>query len=128
VWLAADVAVVQFRSRFAVATAVVIIVALAWAAFIQTSYWRNSESLWTHALAVTSDNDFAHNNLGYLCVDRGELDKAISHFETALRIRSGKPGNHYNVGSAFVQMNLADALARKGQPDDAMVHHDEAIK
>ncbi|PYI89412.1 MAG: hypothetical protein DMF03_07675, partial [Verrucomicrobia bacterium] len=74
VWLVADVAAVrQSRSRFAVATAVIIIVALAWTAFIQTSYWRNSEILWTHALAVTSDNDFAHNNLGYLCVERGEL-------------------------------------------------------
>ena len=129
VWLVADVtAVRQSKSRFAVATAVVIIVALAWAAFIQTSYWRNSETLWTHALAVTSNNDVAHNNLGYLCVDRGELDKAISHFETALRIRSGKPDTHYNVGSAFVQMNLADALARKGQPDEAMVHYEEALK
>jgi tetratricopeptide (TPR) repeat protein len=129
VWLAADVtAVRQSRARFAVATAVVIIVALAWAAFIQTSYWRNSETLWTHALAVTSDNDFAHNNLGYLCVDRGELDKAISHFETALRIRSSRRDTHYNVGSAFVQINLADALARKGQSDEAMVHYEEAIK
>src|SRR5437667_8447789 len=129
VWLAADVtAVRQSRSRFAVATAVVIIVALAWAAFIQTSYWRNSETLWTHALAVTSDNDFAHNNLGYLFVDRGQLDKAISHFETALRIRSSKRDPHYSVGSAFVQMNLADALGRKGQPDEAMVHYEEAIK
>jgi len=35
---------------------------------------------------------------------------------------------HYNVGSAFVQMNLADALARKGQSDEAMVHYEEAIK
>ncbi len=129
VWLVADLtAVRRSRSRFAVATAVVIIVALAWAAFIQTSYWRNSETLWTHALAVTSDNDVAHNNLGYLCVDRGEPDKAISHFETALRIRSGKPDTHYDVGSAFVQMNLADALARKGQSDEAMVHYEEAIK
>src|SRR6266536_4529385 len=129
VWLAADVtAVRQSTSRFAVATAVVIIVALGWAAFIQTSYWRNSETLWTHALAVTSDNDFAHNNLGYLCVDRGELDKAISHFETALRIRSSRMDTHYNVGSAFVQMNLADALARKRQSDEAMVHYEEAIK
>ncbi len=129
VWLAADLtAVRRSKSRFAVATAAVIIVALAWAAFIQTSYWRNSETLWTHALAVTSDNDVAHNNLGYLCVDRGELDKAISHFETALRIRSGKPDTHYDVGSAFVQMNLADALARKGQSDEAMVHYEEAIK
>src|SRR6266566_811254 len=129
VWLAADVtAVRQSRSRFAVVTALVIIIALAWTAFIQTSYWCNSETLWTHALAVTSDNDVAHNNLGYLCVDRGELDKAISHFETALKIRSGKSDPHYSVASAFVQMNLADALARKGQSDQAMVHYEEAIR
>src|SRR5256885_14270210 len=87
-------------------------------------YWRNSETLWTHALAVTSDNDVAHNNLGYLCVDRGELDKAISHFQTALRIRSTKPDPHYSVGSAFMHVNLADALGRKGQPDEAMVHYE----
>jgi tetratricopeptide (TPR) repeat protein len=131
VWLAADViAVRQSRSRVAVATAVavVIIAALASAAFVQTSYWRNSETLWSHALAVTSDNDVAHNNLGYLCADRGELDKAISHFESAARIRSGKRDAHYDVGSAFVQMNLADALARKGRSDEAMVHYEEAIK
>jgi tetratricopeptide (TPR) repeat protein len=129
VWLVADVtAVSQRRSRVAVASAVIIIVGLAWASFIQTSYWRNSETLWTHALAVTSNNDVAHNNLGYLCAARGELDKAISHFEAALRIRSKKRDPHYSVGSAFVQVNLADALGRKGQPDEAMVHYGEAIK
>jgi tetratricopeptide (TPR) repeat protein len=129
VWLVADVAAAsQRRSRIAVASAVLIIVALAWAAFIQTSYWRNSETLWTHALAVTSNNDVAHNNLGYLCADGGELDKAISHFGTALRIRSSKLDPHYSVGSAFVQVNLANALSRKGQPDEAIVHYDEAIK
>lgn len=131
VWFAADVVTVRrSRSRLAVASAVaaLMILALAWTAFIQTSYWRNSETLWSHALAVTSDNDVAHNNLGYLCVERGELDNAISHFESAARIRSGKRDAHYDVGSAFVQMNLADALARKGQSDEAMVHYEEAIR
>src|SRR5947199_334354 len=131
VWLAADVtAVHQSRSRFAVAAAVAIaiIAVLAWLAFIQTSYWRNSETLWTHALTVTTDNDVAHNNLGYLRVDSDELDKAISHFESAARIRSGKTDPHYDVGSAFVQMNLADALARKGRSDEAMVHYEEALR
>ena len=37
------------------------IVALASLAWLQTSYWRDSESLWTHALAVTSGNDVAHS-------------------------------------------------------------------
>ena len=131
VWFAIDVATVRrTKPQVAVtaALAVLIIFALAWAAFIQTFYWRNSEALWTHALAVTSDNDVARNNLGYLCVDRGELDEAISHFESAARIRSGKRDPHYDLASAFVQMNLADALARKGRSDEAMVHYEEAMR
>src|SRR6266436_4979077 len=129
VWFVGDVtAVSPFRSRVAMAAAAVIIGAFTWAAFVQTSYWRNSETLWTHALTVTSDNDVAHNNLGYLCVDRDELDKAISHFETALRIRSGKRDPHYDVGTAFMQMNLANALARKGRSDEAVIHYNEAIR
>ncbi|MGA7274719.1 MAG: tetratricopeptide repeat protein, partial [Candidatus Udaeobacter sp.] len=130
VWLVADVTAASQRiSRLVVpATVIIVVLALAWTSFIQTSYWRNSETLWTHALAVISDNDVAHNNLGYLCADRGELDKAISHFETASRIRSSKRDPHYSVGSAFVQMNLADALSRKGQNEEAMIHYEEAIK
>jgi tetratricopeptide (TPR) repeat protein len=131
VWFAVDVTTVRrskLRGAMTAAAAVLIILALAWTAFNQTSYWRNSETLWKHALAVTSDNDIAHNNLGYLCNDRGELDEAISHFESAARIRSAKKDPHYNLASAFVQMNLGDALARKGKPDDAMVHYDEALR
>jgi tetratricopeptide (TPR) repeat protein len=131
VWFAADVATVRrSRSRLAVtsAIAVLIILSLAWIAFIQTSYWRNSETLWTHALEVTSDNDVAHNNLGYLCAERGDMDEAISHFESAARIRSGKRDPHYDLASAFVQMNLGDALARKGRSDEAIVHYQEAIR
>ena len=128
VWGIADVTAGRRSvSRLAAVTAGVIIVGLACAAFIQTSYWRNSEILWAHALAVTSDNDFAHNNLGYLLVGRGELDDATLHFEAASRIRSRKTDKHYNVGSAFVEMNLADALARKGKSDEAMVHYEQAI-
>jgi protein O-mannosyl-transferase len=131
VWFAIDLATVRQSKRpmaVTTAAAVLIILALTWAAFIQASYWRNSEVLWTHALAVTSDNDVAHNNLGYLCNDRGDLDQAISHFESAARIRSAKRDPHYHLASAFVQMNLGDALARKGRSDEALVHYDEAIR
>src|SRR6266513_1438796 len=128
-WSVADISArSRLRRRFAAAVAVTVIIAFASCALIQTTYWRNSETLWTHTLAVTSNNDIAHNNLGYLCIDRGDLDKAISHFEEALKIRSGKPEAHYDVASAFVQMNLADALALKGQSNDAIAHYEEAIK
>ncbi len=131
VWAAGDVAAmgqVRLWRGIAIAGSIVVVAALVSTAFTQTSYWRNSETLWTHALAVTINNDVAHNNLGYLCVDRGELDKAMSHFEAASTIRSGKSDPHYNLGTAFVEMNLGDALARKGQPDEAMAHFEQAIK
>src|SRR5947207_6547866 len=88
VWFTADIAKVRrSQSRLVVATAVTMVLpVLAWTAFVQTSYWRNSRTLWNHALAVTSDNDVAHNNLGYLCAERGELDEAISHFESAAKL------------------------------------------
>jgi tetratricopeptide (TPR) repeat protein len=129
VWGIADITQTRRSTRRVVAvTAPLVIFALAATAFIQTSYWRDGETLWAHALAVTSDNDFAHNNLGYLCIDAGQLDKAISHFEAAARIRRGKTKKHYNVGSALVEMNLADALAKKGESDEAMVHYQQAIR
>jgi len=131
VWGIANVATIS-RVRLwqpVVTTGIILVVAaLACAAFAQTSYWRNSEALWERALAVTTDNDVAHNNLAYLSVERGELDKAMSHFEAASKIRSGKLDPHYTLGTAFVEMNLGDALARKGQADEAMAHFEQAIK
>ncbi len=113
---------------FCAVIASVIIIALSWRAFVQTSYWKNSETLWNHALAVTADNDAAHNNLGYLFLQRGELDSAISHFETALQIRSRNSAVHYNFGGAVIENNLANALARRGLPSEAVGHYEKAVK
>jgi len=113
---------------FCAVIASVIIIALSWCAFVQTSYWKNSETLWNHALAVTADNDAAHNNLGYLFLQRGELDNAISHFETALKIRSRNAAGHYNFGGALIENNLANALARRGLVSEAVGHYEKAVK
>jgi len=115
------------RTFFAIA-APAAIVALSWCAFVQTSYWKNSEMLWSRALGVTSNNDVAHNNLGFLFLRRNELDRAISHFETALNIRSSNAETHYNLGAALILNNLANTLARQGRPDEAITHYEEAVK
>jgi protein O-mannosyl-transferase len=129
VWTVADISSTsRARRRFVAVASVTIIVALGWCARIQTRYWKNSEALWTHALAVTSLNDVAHNNLGYLCLQRDEVDKAVFHFEAALKIRSNKTAKHYDVASAFIQNNLGNALVRKGNSDEAAIHYEQAIK
>jgi Flp pilus assembly protein TadD len=59
---------------------------------------------------------------------RGELDEAISHFNTALSIRAGNATSHYNLGRALIENNLANALARKGMAGDAIPHYEEAVR
>lgn len=113
---------------FCAAIAALVIIALSWRAFVQASYWENSETLWNHASAVTTDNDAAHNNLGYLFLQRGELDSAISHFETALKIRSRNAAGHYNFGGALIENSLATALARRGLLSEAVGHYKKAVE
>src|SRR5438874_920559 len=129
VWTVGDISTCsRFSRRFVTVAAVATIVAFGWCGLLQTTHWKDSKTLWNHALAVTSNNDVAHNNLGFLCVHRGELDKAISHFEAALKIRSNKAQTHYNLASEFIGTNLGNALAQKGRFDEAIAHYQEAIK
>jgi tetratricopeptide (TPR) repeat protein len=103
-------------------------VSLSVRAFGQTSYWKNSETLWNHTLGVTGENDVAHNNLGFLFLRKGELDKAISEFQAALDIRARETQTHYNLGAALIQNNLGNAFARKQLWDEAIGHLEEAVR
>ena len=96
------------------AAALVVVGALTWRAWLQTSYWRDSERLFTHVLAVTGNNDVALNNLGIIFLVRGQLDDAISKLRAAIDLRPENGPAHDN---------LAKALLKKGQVAEAMVHY-----
>jgi protein O-mannosyl-transferase len=108
--------------------AAIAILTLGVRAFGQASYWKNSETLWYHTLAVTGENDVAHNNLGFLFLRRGEVDNAISEFQAALNIRSKSTETHYSLGAALIQSNLGNAFARKQLWDEAINHLQEAVR
>src|SRR5207302_7175813 len=57
----------------------IVIAALAWTARMQGSHWRDSEALWTHTIAVTKGNYFAHASLADLLMRRGRVNEAIEH-------------------------------------------------
>jgi hypothetical protein len=54
----------------------------------QIQYWRNSETLFRHALVVTSGNYLAHHNLGVALAEDGRLPEAIKQYQAALQIES----------------------------------------
>jgi Flp pilus assembly protein TadD len=77
----------------------------------QTDYWRDSETLWNHALACNSENDFAHNSLGNVLTKEGRFSEAIAHYRAAMAIRPLSPGSYYNLGLVFQQMgSISEAI------------------
>jgi len=90
--------------------------------YIQTSYWRNDELLWTRSLACTRGNDFnsmAHNGLGNALYKRGKKKQAIAQYRKALQI---------NPMYKLAQYNLGMALFDEGEREEAVAHYRMALK
>jgi tetratricopeptide (TPR) repeat protein len=119
----------------------------------QLGYWKDNEALFRHALAVTENNYLAYNNLGFALGEKGQIDKAISQYQEAIRLKSNYAEAHNNLGNALgikgqidksinqfqeairlkpdyaaIHYNLGIALDRKGQTDEAIGQYREAIR
>ena len=119
----------------------------------QVGYWENSVALFSRALAVTTDNPVAHNNLGYTLSTQGKFEKAITHYLEALRLYPDSAVAHYNLGNALGNLdkpsqaiyhylevlrlnpkhtgahnNLGNVLAKQGKLNDAVKHYSAALK
>jgi protein O-mannosyl-transferase len=131
----------------------IVLLALMICARGQTSYWRNSELLWTHALACTPDNFIGQNNLGGALLKKGSVGEAIFHFQKALEIEPDSAEAYNNLGSALLQKgnvdeaiyhfqkalqinpdfaeahnNLGNALLQKGNVDEAIAHFQKGLQ
>src|SRR6059036_2402990 len=111
-WTVADLTRLCRHQRIILnAAALLTIVVLSCCAWVQTRYWRDSETLFKHALAVTTNNDVAKNNLGIVYLRRGNVDEAISLLQAAVDLRPDNSPAHDNLAKAFLQKgNAADAL------------------
>jgi Tfp pilus assembly protein PilF len=79
--------------------------ALAWR---QTGFWRDDATLFGHTLAVTTDNYFAHYNLGNHLLRSGRPERAEAHFRETLRIQPRHPEAAANLGVALAQQGRAE--------------------
>lgn len=101
------------------ALAGVVFPALAILTWSQLAYWKNSTTLFEHALRVTERNSLAHTNLGVALNRAGKLEEAASHYREAIRINPNSSGSHFN---------LANYYASAGRKENALHHYREAIR
>ena len=89
---------------------VLVIVGLASIAWAQVGCWKDSVTLFDHAVHVTKNNALAYANLGLSLSDEQRIEEATDAYRESLRI---------NPVSGKVHHNLAVALFHKGDYAEA---------
>ena len=74
----------------------------------QLSYWRDSTSLFLHALDVTQNNYVAANALGKSFEKAGDYPRAVVLYREAVRIEPRFPISQYNLGLALIMVGLKE--------------------
>ena len=119
----------------------------------QLSYWRNSETLFRHAIAVTDNNYEAHQFLGFVLKREGRFDEAMVQFNEVLKTAPDSVPAHTCLGDSLVLSGhmdegvreletairldpayadahgfLANALSMQQRDDEAIRQYEEAIR
>jgi len=129
------------------------IIAFSILSFRQTSFWKNNETVYRHALAVTNDNFLISHNLCYTLVLENRLDEAeplcLKTIETNPNFEQGyntlgilqvKRGQYAEAeqnfktviekapsfGLAYANLSVAQSLQKK--PDEAEANLEKAVK
>jgi tetratricopeptide (TPR) repeat protein len=119
-WGAGDL-FVRWRFRRAVlsSVSVVIILVLSVVTYTNVFNWRDTKTLFEHAIEVTEKNLAAHHILGDWLLRRGQVDESIVHNLKVAQINSRYFYAYENLGAAY---------DLKGQTKRAMDYYLKAIE
>jgi Tfp pilus assembly protein PilF len=143
----------RYRREIFAVVAPIVIALFAWRAWIQTSYWHDTERLWNRTFAVTGRNDIAHFNFGEFLLDAHRLDEAITQFQIVLVSHPYEPDTNFQLGRAFMEegqlelairhfgrtlraqpensdaeTNLANALLKSERLEEAVDHYRNVVR
>jgi Flp pilus assembly protein TadD len=114
------------RTRIALsATICFACVLLTW---LQVQYWRNSISLFHHAVDVTTENYLARYNLASALEERGDRSGAVEQLRETVRVRPNYAIAHSELGQLLAQQGRQEEGARELRiavslkPDNAVAH------
>jgi tetratricopeptide (TPR) repeat protein len=84
------------------------ILAMAAQAYAQVRYWRNSQTLFEHTLAVTRSNYIIENNLGVVVARAGDSARAMDLYRDALKLSPDYSEAHTNLGHELLKTGRLD--------------------
>ncbi len=143
----------EWRGRLVTVMCVLVLGLLGIRSALQIRYWRDSPTLFQHALKVNPESSMAYFNLGLALQRKGMYEDAIAHYSQALRFRPDYAMAHNNIGvilldrgnleaaekrfrlalavdpgNAYAHYNLALLLLRRGEAEQAVPHLRQAAR
>ena len=113
----------RYREKVLAVSAAILLPALMAITWIQVSHWKNSITLFKHAIeAVENENpnfSYIHYNLGVALYDLNKVEEAMVHYREAIRL---------DPRYADAHNNLAAALDDQRKFDEAIFHYKKAIR
>lgn len=122
----------------------------------QVGYWQNSFKLFNHTLAITDDNDIAHDALGMSCLKEKKYAEAVYHLKETIKLKPNYPNIHGKLGLVLLEageienaeqqfrkalsyksklvdthywhLNLAESLRKLGRSGEAIEHYRHALE
>jgi protein O-mannosyl-transferase len=135
-WLAENSAKLQLRAETLGILAGLALLFFGVLTHRQTGYWKNSFTLFEHAISVVPSNFIAENNLAEAYMQTGRQDLALPHAVRATQLRPRFGLAHYNVGTMLAAEHRGDEARREfelairyGQekPEIASAYHNLGI-
>jgi len=150
-WAVTDL--LQRQTVIRVTAAIVVLGACLVLTSIQISYWRNSVTLFRHAIAVTTDNSVASACLGHALSESGNDIDALKYCRDAVKFDPNYPAGQFFLGQVLwklgdqdealaqlqtaaetapdnsnFQYNLGKFLLEHGRTDEAIARFTDALK
>ena len=112
---------------------IIVLTTLGICAYRQTSHWKNSFTLFSHAIEVTQNNYIACNNLGAAYDDIGRWPEAIKSYNQAIIFNPNYLIAYNNIGNVYTKLGrYTEAIevyknAIRIKPDYAEAHYNLGI-
>ena len=92
----------------AVAAGASAVVALTALTFRQVQYWKDSETLFRHAIDAVPDNYLAHGNLAVYLQQQHKYQEAFLEVQEALRLKPDDVNTRNSLGSVLMNLDRVD--------------------
>lgn len=132
--------------------ATLVLLALGVISWQQSGLWRDSETLWQHALTINEKSFFAHHFLAAALLTKGRPEEAMGHFQRSLELNPNYVSARIGLANALADQNdleksvnvyrtaltldpdaseahygLARVLTKRGDADGAIQHYMRAL-